>query len=161
MLYVCRGSRAEYCFAVFKISLPQSSICWLIITKHLPAAYRKEKLIREGKQVAFFAVLAEGLSQLQQKKAVVFHTNLVPCTVGYNEFDLFLEIKNTDPLMDAKFKSKTHLLNTFFEFFLIKKGIKSVGKALQKCTKESYKQNKFDEPEQKWKKCIFPSHFCC
>jgi hypothetical protein len=29
---------------------------------------------------------------------------------------LFLEIKDTDPLMGAKLKSKTHLLNTFFDF---------------------------------------------
>ncbi len=27
------------------------------------------------------------------------------------------KIKNTDPVMGAKFKSKTHLLNTFFEFW--------------------------------------------
>jgi hypothetical protein len=27
-----------------------------------------------------------------------------------------LKIKNTDPLMGAKVKSKTHLLNTFFDF---------------------------------------------
>ncbi len=27
------------------------------------------------------------------------------------------KIKNTDPLMDAKFKSKTHLLNTFFDIW--------------------------------------------
>jgi hypothetical protein len=38
-------------------------------------------------------------------------------------------MKNTDPLMGAKLKSKTHLLNPFFDFlsrFLekIKKGIK-------------------------------------
>ncbi len=33
--------------------------------------------------------------------------------LGYNEFDLFLD---TDPLMGAKLKSKTHLLNTFFDF---------------------------------------------
>jgi hypothetical protein len=26
-------------------------------------------------------------------------------------------MKNTDPLMGAKFKSKTHLLNTFFDFW--------------------------------------------
>jgi hypothetical protein len=38
------------------------------------------------------------------------------CTVGYNEFDFFLKLKNTDPLMGAKLKSKTHLLNTFFDF---------------------------------------------
>ena len=40
------------------------------------------------------------------------------CTLGYNEFDFFLKIKNTDHLMCAKFKSKTHLLNTFFDFWL-------------------------------------------
>ncbi len=38
------------------------------------------------------------------------------CTLGYNEFDLFLKMKNTDPLMGAKLKSKTHLLSTFFDF---------------------------------------------
>ncbi len=37
-------------------------------------------------------------------------------TSGYNEFDFFKKTKNTDPLMGAKFKSKTHLLNTFFLF---------------------------------------------
>ncbi len=35
-------------------------------------------------------------------------------SVGYNEFDFFQKIKNTDPLMGAKFKSKTHLLHMFF-----------------------------------------------
>jgi hypothetical protein len=29
---------------------------------------------------------------------------------------LFLKMKNTDPLMGAKLKSKTHLQNTFFDF---------------------------------------------
>jgi hypothetical protein len=28
----------------------------------------------------------------------------------------FKKIKNTDPLMGAKLKSKTHLQNTFFDF---------------------------------------------
>jgi hypothetical protein len=36
------------------------------------------------------------------------------CSLGYNEFDFVLE--NEDPLMGAKLKSKTHLLNTFFDF---------------------------------------------
>ena len=68
-------------------------------------------------------------------------------------------MKNTDPLIGAKLKSKTHLLNTFFDFlsrfcafgfktiFLnkIKKDIKnaefhadfeSVEKVLKKCTKK-------------------------
>jgi hypothetical protein len=39
------------------------------------------------------------------------------CSLGYNEFDFFKKIKNTDPVMGAKFKSKTHLQNTFFDFF--------------------------------------------
>jgi hypothetical protein len=39
------------------------------------------------------------------------------CGVGYNEFDFFYKMKNTDPLMGAKLKSKAHLLNTFFDFF--------------------------------------------
>ncbi len=29
---------------------------------------------------------------------------------------IFFKMKNTDPLMGAKLKSKTHLLNTFFDF---------------------------------------------
>jgi hypothetical protein len=36
--------------------------------------------------------------------------------LGYNEFDFFYKIKNTEPLMGAKSKSKTHLQNTFFDF---------------------------------------------
>jgi hypothetical protein len=41
----------------------------------------------------------------------------VPYTLGYNEFDFFLKkMKNTDPVMDAKLKFKTHLQNTFFNF---------------------------------------------
>ncbi len=36
--------------------------------------------------------------------------------LGYNEFDFFQKMKNTDPLMGAKLKSKTHLQNTFFDF---------------------------------------------
>ena len=29
----------------------------------------------------------------------------VHCTEGYNEFDFFLKMKNTDPLLGAKLKS--------------------------------------------------------
>jgi hypothetical protein len=80
--------------------------------------------------------------------------------------------------MFAKFKSKTHLLNIYFDFWCrflcvwlqsfkkiligpkkicwkkIKNGIKNaefhadfkfVEKVLNKCTKKSYKQNKFEE----------------
>jgi hypothetical protein len=62
-------------------------------------------------QVASFAVLAEGLANYSRKKLC-----------GYNEFNLFFrKIKNTDPLMDAKFKSKKHLLYTIFDFFLNQK----------------------------------------
>jgi hypothetical protein len=39
------------------------------------------------------------------------------CPLGYNEFDFFYKINNTDPLMGAKFKSKTHLLNRFVYFW--------------------------------------------
>jgi hypothetical protein len=72
--------------------------------------------------------------------------------------------------MGAKLKSKTHLLNTLFDFlscFLrvwlqsyffwkIEKGVKntefhadfeSVEKVVKKCSKKGYKQNKFDEHE--------------
>ncbi len=38
------------------------------------------------------------------------------CTLEYNEFDFFQKMKNTDPLMGAKLKSKTLSLNTFFDF---------------------------------------------
>jgi hypothetical protein len=37
--------------------------------------------------------------------------------VGYNEFDFLWKMKNTYPLMGAKLKSKTHLQNTFLDFF--------------------------------------------
>ncbi len=63
---------------------------------------------------------------------------MIACIVGYNEFYYFIKkIKNTDPLMGAKFKSKTHLLNRFFFIFghlaskfekstnMAKKGIKN------------------------------------
>jgi hypothetical protein len=92
----------------------------------------------------------------------------VHCRVGYNEFDFFLKkLKN-----GAKFKSKTHLLNTFSDFwrrFLrvwlqsLKKVLKnfvksrkvsknaefhadfkSVEKFFKNAHKQSYKQNKFD-----------------
>jgi hypothetical protein len=39
----------------------------------------------------------------------------IASALGYNEFDFFLEKKNTDPLMGAKLKSKTRLQNTFFD----------------------------------------------
>ncbi len=39
------------------------------------------------------------------------------CPLGHNESDVFKKIKNTDPLMGAKFKSKTHLLDRFFDFW--------------------------------------------
>ncbi len=32
-------------------------------------------------------------------------------------------------------------------------------KLLKNAPKKSYKQNKFDKHELKWKKCIFPSRF--
>jgi hypothetical protein len=38
------------------------------------------------------------------------------CTLGYNEFDFFLKMKNAGPLLNAKLKSKTQLQNTFFYF---------------------------------------------
>jgi hypothetical protein len=38
------------------------------------------------------------------------------CPLGYNELDFFWKIKNTDPLMGAKLKSKTHLLYRFLNF---------------------------------------------
>jgi hypothetical protein len=41
---------------------------------------------------------------------------MLTCLLGYNEFDFFQKMKNTDPLMGAKLKSKTHLQNTFFDF---------------------------------------------
>ncbi len=85
-------------------------------------------------------------------------------------------MKNTDHLIGAKQKSKTHLQNTFFDLFepffahLASKFAKSanmtpqnfkkisknaefhadfefVEKVIKKCTKKSYKQNKFDEHE--------------
>jgi hypothetical protein len=43
--------------------------------------------------------------------------NYRSCIVGYNEFDFFKKMKNTNPVMDVKLKSKTHLQNTFFLFF--------------------------------------------
>jgi hypothetical protein len=39
------------------------------------------------------------------------------CAVGYNELDFLKKIQYTDPLMGAKLKSKTHLLNRFFDFW--------------------------------------------
>ncbi len=91
--------------------------------------------------------------------------------------------------MGAKFKSKTHLQNTFFDFlsrflrvcsqsskkvliwpkklFLeklekdVKKRISNPLKKLWKnVPKKSYKQNEFWRTWVKWKKCIFPSRFC-
>jgi hypothetical protein len=95
----------------------------------------------------------------------------------HNEFDFLKKIKNTDPLMGAKFKSKTHLINTFFIFcpvfcafdFKVWKSINMTFKknsrwfqicikSFKKCTKKI--MSKPDEHEWKWKKCIFPSHFC-
>ena len=54
-------------------------------------------------------------------------------------------MKNTDPLIGAKLKSKTHLLNTFFDFFKLKKVSKnaefhadfeSVEQVVKKCAKK-------------------------
>jgi hypothetical protein len=36
------------------------------------------------------------------------------CPLGYNEFDFLQKKKNLDPLMGAKLRSKTHLINRFF-----------------------------------------------
>jgi hypothetical protein len=100
----------------------------------------------------------------------------------------FLNEEHTEPLMGAKLKYKTHLLNMFFYFFepffarLAWKFSKSANminkknlnqkryqntqnftlisnplKKLLKMHKKSYKQNKFDEHEEKWK-CIL--YFC-
>jgi hypothetical protein len=40
----------------------------------------------------------------------------ISCALGYDELDFFMKMKNTDPLMGATLKSKTHLQNTFFDF---------------------------------------------
>ena len=83
-------------------------------------------------------------------------------------------MKYTDPVMDAKLKSKTHLQNTFFDFLsrflrvwlkslkkvliwhkkiLLSKNaefnadFESVEKVVTNVPKKSYKQNKFDEHE--------------
>ncbi len=40
----------------------------------------------------------------------------VSSILGYNEFNYFYKMKNIDPLMDAKLKSKTHLQNKLFDF---------------------------------------------
>ncbi len=69
------------------------------------------------------------------------------------------KIKNTDPLIDAKSKSKTHLLiYMFFDFlrrfftYLASKFEKSnniydLQKVFPKMHKKGYKQNNFDEHE--------------
>jgi hypothetical protein len=36
---------------------------------------------------------------------------------GTTNLTFFYKIKNKDPLIGAKLKSKTHLLNTFFDFW--------------------------------------------
>ncbi len=72
-------------------------------------------------------------------------------------------MKNTDPLMGAKLKYKTYLLNTFSDFFepffahLASKFSKSANMAMlilnplrklfKNAPKNSYKLNKFDEHE--------------
>ncbi len=56
------------------------------------------------------------IASVQQLTFVRINSFAVICTVGYNEFDFFLEMKNTDPVIGAKLKSKTHLQNTFFDF---------------------------------------------
>ncbi len=38
------------------------------------------------------------------------------CTLGYNEFDFFLENEEYRPFDGCKLKSKTHLQNKFFDF---------------------------------------------
>ncbi len=45
-----------------------------------------------------------------------FRTIFFGCVIGYNEFDFLKKIKNTDPLMGAKLKSKTHYLICFLIF---------------------------------------------
>ncbi len=47
-------------------------------------------------------------------------------------------MKNTDPVMGAKLKSKTHLQGKFFDF-------ESVEKVVKNAHKKSYKLNKFDD----------------
>jgi hypothetical protein len=46
-----------------------------------------------------------------------FRCTIQGCKLGYNEFHFLKIIKNTDPFMGAQFKSKTHLLNTFYDFW--------------------------------------------
>jgi hypothetical protein len=38
-------------------------------------------------------------------------------SVGFNKFDVFKKRKSTEPVLGAKFNSKTHSLNTFFNCF--------------------------------------------
>jgi hypothetical protein len=58
-------------------------------------------------------VLDKPFSQLTPLSGVA-----VQCTLGYNEFDFFLENEEYRPLMGAKLKSKTHLQNTFLRVWL-------------------------------------------
>ncbi len=90
---------------------------------------------------------------------------------GTMNLTFFQKMKNTNPFMGAKLKSKTHLQNTILDFepffvclasklsnsatmtqkkFYFKKSKKISKNAefhAEKCTQKSYKQNKFDEHE--------------
>jgi hypothetical protein len=84
--------------------------------------------------------------------------------VGYNEFDFFWKMKNTDPLMGAKFKSKKHLLNIFlfwavfcaFGFKVFKKCLYDKNdkwKKSKKISKNAEFHADFESVEKVVKKC--------
>jgi hypothetical protein len=92
---------------------------------------------------------------------------LCDCALRYNEYDFFKKMKNTDPLIGAKLKSKTHLQNTFFDFLsrclriwlqswkknTNMKTKKNFGKKSKKVSKNAEFHADFESVEKAVKKC--------
>jgi hypothetical protein len=70
----------------------------------------------QGEPVQLHVQAVDLLDPLQHLTTQICKQRHGVSTLGYNEFDFLKKIKNTDPLMGAKLKSKTHLLNMFFDF---------------------------------------------
>jgi hypothetical protein len=64
----------------------------------------------------FFKYGASGIKKICVFISLETAPSYLPWAVGFNVFDFFLKMMNTDPLMGAKLKSKTHLLKSFFYF---------------------------------------------
>jgi hypothetical protein len=68
----------------------------------------------QGDPILLDVTFKHGLIYYIDTRDKCCHLKIMTCIVGYNEFAFFFKMKNTDPLMGEKLKSKKHLQYRFF-----------------------------------------------